>query len=190
MRTTLKRAFVAGAVAVSIGVPVGAYAATLPTDTDEPETTETETWTPPRRQAQDCDATPEVKAILERAEIKDLEADHQEEMTRLREELRANPDPDARETFRAEMTALREQHREDVLAAVEAIDEDAATWLEQHWAEMTGPGFGQGGNGQGFGHGKANGPRTGDGFRGDGFRGGGFRGGDGVGVQEQQRTTG
>ena len=49
MRTTLKRAFVAGAVAGAIGVPVGAYAATGPMDVDEPETTESETWTPPRQ---------------------------------------------------------------------------------------------------------------------------------------------
>ena len=183
MRTTLKRAFVAGAVAVAIGVPVGAYAVTGPMDVDEPESTESETWTPPRQQIQDCDAPADVKAILEDAGIKDLEAEHQREMTKLREEWRANPDPDGREAFRAEMTALREQHRERVLAAVAELDEDAAEWLEQHWAEMTGPGFGQGGAGQGNGYGKANGPRNGD-----GYRAGGFRHGDGVGVQDQQRN--
>lgn len=182
MRTTLKRALVAGAVAVAIGVPVGAYAATGPMDVDEPETTESETWTPPRQQNQDCDAPPEVKAILDEAEIKDLEAEHQREMTQFRENWRANPDPDGREAFREKMTALREEHREAVLDAVRAIDDEAAEWLETHWAEMTGPGFGQGGNGQGNGYGRANGPRNGD-----GHRAGGFRNGDGVGVQEQQR---
>jgi hypothetical protein len=41
-----------------------------------------------------------------------------------------------------------------------------------HWAEMTGPGFGQGGTARATPTGKANGPRTGDGFRGGGFRNG------------------
>ena len=182
MRTTLKRAFVAGAVAVAIGVPVGAYAATGPMDVDEPETTESETWTPPRQQNQDYDAPPDVKAILEDAGIKDLEAEHQQEMTQRREDWRANPDPDGREEFRADMTALRDEHRAEVIEAVKAIDDEAADWLADHWAEMTGPGFGQGGNGQGNAYGKANGPRNGD-----GNRAGGFRNGDGVGVQEQLR---
>ncbi|NCD20662.1 MAG: hypothetical protein EOL89_11915 [Actinobacteria bacterium] len=182
MSTTLKRAFLAGAVAVAIGVPVGAYAVTGPMEEDEPETTESETWTPPRQQNQDCDAPDYVKEAIEEAGVDQLEADHKAAMTQLREEWRANPDPDGREAYRAEMTALRAQHRERVLAAVGDVSEDAAEWLADHWAEMTGPGFGQGGNGQGNGYGKANGPRNGD-----GNRAGGFRNGDGVGVQEQLR---
>ena len=145
MRTTLKRALVAGAVAVTVAVPIGAFAAV-----DDANQTSA-SWSPHGQ----CDAPENVRAALDSPEITALQDEHRAEVTALREEHRANQDPDSRESFRASMTTLRDEHRTEIIAALESMGEsDAAAWLQEHWSTMQGgQGFGQGRGGQGFGGG-------------------------------------
>lgn len=157
MRRMMKRGLAAGAVALAVGLPMGAWAGTVSAE-DIPDSSDTQTWTPPR--LQDCDAPDEIKAILESEEMLKLKAEHQAEAAQLRAERQSAQDPATREEHRAAMATIREENRNEVRTAL-ADEKEALAWLEEHWAESgtqggqgmgggRGMGAGQGGMGMGY----------------------------------------
>jgi len=154
MRRMMKRGLAAGAVALAVGLPVGAWAGTVSAE-DIPDSSDTQTWTPPR--LQDCDAPDEIRAILESPEMLEHKAEHQAESAQLREERRSAQDPTTREEYRAAMATVREENRAEVEALL-ADEPEALAWLQEHWAETGTQGGGQRmgagmGGGQGAGQG-------------------------------------
>lgn len=138
MRTMMRRGLVAGAVALAISMPMGAFAANGP---DDDPTQATQQY---GRRAGDCTAPEQVREVLQSQEMIALREQFRADVAALREQYRAG------ETTYDEHVAAVQQVRERYEAQVRELigdNAEALAWVEDHWGglgERAANGHGQG----------------------------------------------
>jgi len=127
MRTMMRRGLVAGAVALAISMPAGAFAANGPDDDPSQATRQYGYGT------RECVPPDEVRELLQSQEMVQLREQYRADVAALREQYRAGET--TREDHLAAVEQLRERYREQVTEML-GDSPEALEWVEEHWGDM------------------------------------------------------